>query len=100
MLPSLKSTFRSFAKDKLFTVINVLGLTIGLASSLLIFLIVRHDLSYDTFHEKSDRIFRVNIHMTSGDGVRKHPTCPAPAGPAMVEEFPQVENSVLINRAW
>ncbi len=94
----LRSTLRSFKKDKVFTTINILGLTIGLSSSLLIFLIVKNDLSYDAFHKKSDQIFRVNVHMSSGDNVRKHPTCPSPAGQVMEETFPQVEKHVRIDQ--
>ena len=51
------------ARNKAFSTINILGLALGLASSLLIFLWVRHELSMDNFHEKGDRLYRVYTHI-------------------------------------
>lgn len=55
----LKTAFRSFRKHKLFTFINVIGLSIGISASLVIFLIVYHDFTFDNFHPNGDRIYRV-----------------------------------------
>ena len=52
--------YRNLKRQKLFTFINILGLTVGIASSLLIYLYARHEFSYDTFHEHADHIYRVN----------------------------------------
>ncbi len=57
------ANWRSLLKDSTFTLINLTGLTIGLASFLLIFIYVRGELSYDTFHDKHDRIFRLKYHI-------------------------------------
>ncbi|MDC6366937.1 MULTISPECIES: ABC transporter permease [Flavobacteriaceae] len=55
----LKIAWRSLFKRKVFTVINILGLAIGFGSSILIFLFLSYHLSFDNFHENSDRIYRV-----------------------------------------
>lgn len=55
----LKIAFRSFWKHKVFTLINIIGLSIGISASLVIYLIVHYDFTFDKFHKDSDRIFRV-----------------------------------------
>jgi len=57
----LKTAFRNLWKNRGFSAINILGLTIGMASSLLILLWVRNELSYDRFHAHADRIYRVTV---------------------------------------
>ncbi len=53
-----KTAFRNFWRNKSFSVINVLGLSIGISASLIIFLIVYYEFSYDKFEKDSDRIYR------------------------------------------
>jgi putative ABC transport system permease protein len=55
----LKIAFRGFWKHKLFTLINIIGLSIGITASVAIYLIVHYDLTFDKFHRDSDRIYRV-----------------------------------------
>src|ERR1700741_4998712 len=55
----IKIAFRSFWKHKVFTLINIVGLTIGISASLVIYLIVHYDFTFDKFHKDSDRIYRV-----------------------------------------
>jgi ABC-type antimicrobial peptide transport system permease subunit len=54
-----KVAFRNFWKHKLFTLINVIGLTIGISAALVIYLIVHYDFTFDKFHKDGDRIYRV-----------------------------------------
>lgn len=61
----LKIAFRSFIKHQQNTLINLGGLTIGLACCLVLFYMVQYELRFDGFHEKSDRIYRVNMHLVS-----------------------------------
>ena len=69
-----KIAFRGFWKHKLFTLINIIGLSIGISAALVIYLIVHYDFTFDKFHYDSDRIYRVvtnssfqgNVHYTSG----------------------------------
>jgi putative ABC transport system permease protein len=75
--------------------INILGLAVGLASFAVISLYVADELSYDTYHEKADRIFRV-LDFRKSDGVgEESSSAPTPLGEAMLADFPgQVENVV------
>ena len=62
----LKTAFRSLLKNKGFTVLNGLGLALGIATCLLIVFYVLDDLSYDRYNEKADRIYRVNNQVKFG----------------------------------
>ncbi|TWI98674.1 ABC-type antimicrobial peptide transport system permease subunit [Mucilaginibacter frigoritolerans] len=55
----LKIAFRSFGRHKLFTLINIVGLSIGISAALVIYLIVHYDFTFDKFHKDEDRIYRV-----------------------------------------
>jgi len=59
---------RNLRRQKLFSIINLLGLTVSISSALLIYLYVRHEFSYDTFHSHADRIYRVNQTFIWGEG--------------------------------
>ena len=56
---NLKLGFRTLYRNKLYTLLNVLGLSIGMASAMLIFLWVQFQVSFDRFHENGDHIYRV-----------------------------------------
>ena len=64
LIPMLKYYFllfvRNLQRQKLFSFINILGLSVGMASALLMYLYVSSELSHDRFHTKADRIYRVN----------------------------------------
>lgn len=64
----LKIFGRNLRKSPSFILINIMGLSVGMAASILIFLFVQHELSYDTYHEDSDRIFRVSRAWYNHDG--------------------------------
>ena len=66
-LNNLKIAWRSILKNKLFSFINVIGLSIGLCSALVIGAIVYFDFSFDTFHKDRDRIYRVTTLFESGE---------------------------------
>ena len=59
-----KIAFRGFWKHKLFTLINVIGLSIGISAALVIYLIVQHDFTFDKFQKDGDRIYRVVTNFT------------------------------------
>lgn len=90
-----KIAFRSLLKSKGTSFINVLGLSIGMACCIIIFLFVQNELSYDRFHSKSDNIFRV-LTIDEALGVSSSLvgiTLPA-LGEAMEDQFPEVVNRV------
>lgn len=98
MLPNfLKVAMRNFARNKVYSFINISGLALGIASCLLILIYVQHELSFDTFHEKADRIYRVNQSNIWGDhSERFSSTGPAVAG-ALLDELPEIESIVKIH---
>ena len=90
-----KIAFRSLLKSRGTSVINILGLSIGMACCLIIFLFVQNELSYDKFHSKSDNIFRV-LTIDEALGVSSSLvgiTLPA-IGEAMEDQFSEVQNRV------
>ncbi len=88
----LKLSFRNLLKSPLFTTLNVLGLALGLAVSLLLFLHVKQELSFDQYHAKAERIHRVIVHAfwdpTSPEMLSNAPNV---VGPTMKEAIPAVE---------
>ena len=62
-----KIAFRNLLKHKIFSAINIVGLGIGMAVCMLILLYVSHELSFDRFHQKADRIFSARMHLKMGE---------------------------------
>lgn len=91
-----KVALRTFWKRRAFSLINIVGLAVGLASCFLIFLYVRFELSYDHFNSKAARIYRVVGDLTSQSGVLRWHSTPGPMAAAMKAEFPQVEETVRL----
>ena len=87
----LKSALRSITKNKFYSILNILGLAIGLAAFIFIFLYVKNEISYDRYHEKADRIFRVESDFTISGKHDKFAIVPIPMGPALKLEFPEIE---------
>lgn len=88
----IKYSIRSFKRQKSYIIINILGLSIGVACSLLIALSVINEASYDRFNDKKDRIYRLVLNgKLGGQEFIGAYTC-APIGPTMLREFPEVED--------
>src|SRR5271154_1540335 len=90
----LTTAMRNLWKRCGFSLINILGLTVGMTACFLIFLYVRFELSYDSFHSKADRIFRVICDIKTPTDVIKAngPSWAIPAN--LKSEFPEVESEV------
>jgi len=88
----LKTALRNIEKHKVHTVINVLGLTVGLAFFILIGLYVRCELGYDGFHENKDRIYRVEQVLAHESGTETTAGCPTPLSGVLQAEIPEVES--------
>jgi putative ABC transport system permease protein len=83
-------TFRNFVRNGNYTLINILGLSIGISSCLIIFLIVSNDLSFDKFHSQYDRIYRVVVESKTASGTDHGSTTPYPFTKAFRNDFPEV----------
>lgn len=90
----ITSAIRNLYKNKGFSLINILGLSIGLASFILITLYVYHETSFDRYHEKADRIFRIVENLRTENEMLFQSTSSPPMGPTLAQEFPEVENYV------
>lgn len=96
----LKVAFRNILKHKFFSLINILGMTIGVTACLLIALYVTDELSYDRFHDRADRIYQVGLHAKiGGQDIMTSTTCP-PMAEAFVKEIPGIEQSTRIADMW
>lgn len=83
---------RNLKRQRLFSIINLLGLTISITSTLLIYLYVRNEMSYDRFHKDADRIYRVNQTFIWGEGDNNQFASTGPGvANAIKEELPEVE---------
>src|SRR6185312_3103400 len=92
-----KIAFRRLLKNKLYTSVNFIGLTVGIASCLLIGLFIINDLSYDRFHKNGDNIVRMVMQYGEG-GKQMVALCGTKTGPQLKRTFPQVESYArLIN---
>jgi putative ABC transport system permease protein len=83
-------TLRNFARNRTYTLINILGLSIGISSCLIIFLIVSNELSFDKFHSRYDRIYRVVLEAKTASGIDYGSTTPYPFTKAFRNDFPNV----------
>ena len=91
-----KIAFRNIWKNKGYSAINIFGLAAGLATCLLIILYVWDELSYDRFHEKAERIYRVNSDIKFGGTDLHLAVCSDPMGPTLKKDYPQVEQFTRI----
>ena len=95
----LTSAIRHFRKQKVISIINITGLTIGITCTILITLFIKDEFSYDRFHENLDSIYRpfIRFHNPDGSVDWQGSSVHLPHGPALKEYFPEVKRSV---RVW
>jgi len=91
-----KVTFRNIIRQKVYSVINIAGLAIGIACTILITAFILHELSYDKFHDKADRIFRLILNGKIGEEEMMGAWTAVPAAAAFVDEFPEVINATRL----
>lgn len=94
----LKVAIRNLLKFKIFSFINILGLSIGISVFLIIFLFVSDELTYDSFHKNADNIYRVGMHLKFGDTDIKIANGPSPLANTLVNEFPEVLTATRLRR--
>lgn len=95
----LMTAIRSMTRNSAQAFINILGLVIGISFSCMLYVYVSHELSYDTFHSKSNRIFRIlTIDHRDPENVRHYGVTVPPMGPVLVNSYPQVAEMVRMHR--
>ncbi len=94
----LLTAWRNIKKQKGYSLINLSGLAIGMACCLLILLFVQDELSFDRYHDKADRIYRLAIDAEVGGSMSHFALAPFAAPPVFADEIPEVESYVRIVR--
>jgi putative ABC transport system permease protein len=92
----LKVALRNIKRNKVFSIINIAGLAIGIASCLLLFTVVKYELSYDTFQKDFKQIYHVVTETKTADDITFTPGVPFPALDALRLDFPQIKTGTFL----
>jgi putative ABC transport system permease protein len=100
MLKSIITTaFRNILRNKAFSIINLIGLSVSMSLAMLIILIVKEQMTFDDFHQDRDRIYRINTRAIRVEGGSEpYASAPLPLGQVLREEFTFAEDVVVIDR--
>ncbi len=94
----IKIAVRNLSRNRLYSFINIAGLSVGIAACLMIYLWVQDELSFDAFHENADRIYRVERKVDFREIHGQAPITSGPYGPALVRDYPEIESFVRLDR--
>ncbi|MCK5766432.1 MAG: ABC transporter permease, partial [Bacteroidales bacterium] len=86
----ITSAFRNIIKNKFYSFLNILGLSVGLTAFIFLFLHISDEMSYDAYHENAPRIHRIESNFTIAGKNEMFAIVPVPMGPALQLEFPEV----------
>lgn len=99
LLNIFTTAIRNILRNRTFSLINLIGLSVSMSLSMLIILIIKEQYTYDNFHSDSDRIYRVNTNALRVEGGSEpYASSPLPLGRVLKEEYTFTENIVRINR--
>ncbi|HEY5825208.1 MAG TPA: ABC transporter permease [Cyclobacteriaceae bacterium] len=90
----LKIAFRSLLRNRSYSILNIAGLSVAVAASLIITLFVVHELSYDRYNDKADRIYRLDYEVQFGNNHAYMPRTPAITSRWLQQDYPEIESSV------
>src|ERR1700733_1331554 len=93
----LKIAFRNIWRSKGFSAINILGLTVGMASSILILLWMQNEMSFDLFHQNKDRLYEAWDRETFDANLYCWNTTPKILGSTLKQDYPEIENATRVN---
>src|SRR3954453_3717514 len=93
-----KTAFRSLIRNRNYTIINIVGLAVGIAVCMMIFIIIQFQTSFDAFHSKKDRVYRVltEYHHADSASITYGRNVPFPMPTGLKTAFPQVEQVVPV----
>ncbi len=94
----LRIALRNIIRNKLYSLISILGLALGIGSLFLILLFIRHETNYDNFHTNLDRIYRVVVETNFSGQINLSPRSYAPLGPALNDDYPQIASVLRLRR--
>ncbi|OGU36188.1 MAG: hypothetical protein A2068_08260 [Ignavibacteria bacterium GWB2_35_6b] len=90
----IKTAFRNIRKNKTTSFINISGLALGITCFIIIGLYVFSELSFDKYHSKADRIFRIGLSLKLNDIIYNEATLQFPAAKVLTEDYPEIEKVV------
>lgn len=93
----MRNAFKSLLKQMPYSFVNIAGLTIGIASVLILIIWISVETSYDNFHKDSDRLYRVGEYIKTPNREMNSAQINAPGGPEYKRAFPSIENSVRVD---
>lgn len=96
----LKIALRNLKNQKIYSIINISGLSLGMSCCILIFLFIQNELSYDRYHANSDRIYRITQETKRHDKILYSAITPNPLAPELLAEFPEIIHAVRINSIY
>ena len=92
----LKVAWRNLMKSKVFSFINVIGLSVGLTCCMLITIYLVNEVSYDKYHKNIDRLYQLGTIFIGGEKEERTPNTPAPMAAAMKQEYPEIEETARL----
>ena len=96
----LTTAVRNIRRHKVHAIINIAGLSVGMACTILILLWVQHELSFDRCHEKADRIYRLGMDLDIGNWHKRLAISSNPAGFALQKDYPEVLRFARFGGGW
>ncbi|NER17342.1 ABC transporter permease [Spongiivirga citrea] len=93
----LKIAWRNLVQNKSFSILNIVGLALGLAVTTLIMLWINHELHFDKFHQNIDRIYEANNQLAVNGEIQTWNTTPQPMAAAIKKDYPEVERVARLN---
>ncbi|MEM1135125.1 MAG: ABC transporter permease [Bacteroidota bacterium] len=93
-LTLFRIAFRNLPKNRIYTFINLIGLTLGISFAFLIYIYVKHQLSYDNYIPQAENVYRISADYTISGRQHIYANAPRPLGATLVEEYPGIEYSV------
>lgn len=96
----LKTALRNLSRNKVYSILNVLGLALGIGCALVIFKVIAFENSFDKHQENYDNVYRIVGHGIRAGEVSKGMGTPHPVGPALREDFPDIQKVVRTHYVW
>ena len=100
ILSYFKTAVRNIRRHRVHSILNITGLAVGMACTIMILLWVQYELSFDRYHENAGRIYRVATDFHYGSLQGKYAVSNHPVGPTIQRDFPEVEKAVRFHAVW
>ncbi|MDX2430826.1 MAG: ABC transporter permease, partial [Bacteroides sp.] len=92
----VRSLFRNAVRDKYFTLLNMLGLAVGITAAILIFIYIQDQVNYDAHNENFERIYRLEGDFMISEKPTRTAITQIPLGPTLKDEYPEIEEQARI----